>query len=36
MEIESAWTALLMSIEDAMGSADMITKGYRFGIGITS
>jgi hypothetical protein len=26
----------LISIEVAMGSADMITKGYRFGIGITS
>jgi hypothetical protein len=26
----------LMSIEDATGSADMITKGYRFGISFTS
>jgi hypothetical protein len=25
-----------MSIEDATGSADMITKGYRFGISFTS
>jgi hypothetical protein len=25
-----------MSIEDATGNADMITKGYRFGISFTS